>query len=110
VKGEEDLRTAIGLYQELASLLGEIQAAVVRADTEKLAGLVPQQEELLRRVADLRLPSAAPRDLAAELERTAAEALRRNTQNSVLLREQLALIQVTMKAILGEGSAVNRLA
>ncbi len=107
---EVDLRTAIGLYEELSALLGEIQAAVVRADTERLSELVPRQEELLRRVGDLRLPETAPRELVQELERAAAGALRRNTENSILLREQLALIQVTMKAILGEGSAVNRLA
>ena len=110
MKDEGDLRTAIGLYQELSALLGDIQAAVVRADTETISELVPQQEEILRRVADLRLPDAAPREQALELERAAAEALRRNTHNAVLLREQLALIQVTMKAILGEGGAVNRLA
>ena len=110
MKGEDDLTAAIGLYQELSALLGEIQAAVVRADTEALSEFVSRQEDLLRRVGELRLPETAPRDLALELERAAADALRRNTQNGVLLREQLALIQVTMKAILGEGSAVNRLA
>lgn len=107
---EGDLGAAIGLYGQLSQLLDEIKAAVIRADTEKLSELVPQQEELLRRVADLQLPGSAPRELAMELEQAAADALRRNTQNGVLLQEQLALIQVTMKAILGEGSAVNRLA
>lgn len=110
MNAEGDLRAAIGLYEELSALLGEIQATVVQADTEKLSELVPRQEELLRRVGELHLPETAPRDLAQELERAAADALRRNAQNGILLREQLALIQVTMKAILGEGSAVNRLA
>ncbi len=108
--GEEDLSVAIGLYEELSVLLDEIKAAVVGADTDRLSALVPQQEELLRRVGALRLPETAPDDQVQKLERVAADALWRNTQNGVLLREQLALIQVTMKAILGEGSAVNRLA
>ena len=110
MSGDGDLKAAIELYGQLSLLLGKIQAAVIQADTEALSELVPQQEELLQRVAELRLPKEAPRELAAELERSAAEALRRNTQNGVLLREQLGLIQVTMKAILGDGSAVNRLA
>lgn len=110
MSGDGDLEAAIDLYGQLSLLLGEIQAAVIQADTEALSELVPQQEELLRRVAELKLPKEAPSELAAELERSAAEALRRNTQNGVLLREQLGLIQVTMKAILGGGSAVNRLA
>ena len=110
MSGDGDLEAAIDLYGQLSLLLGEIQAAVIQADTDALSELVPQQEELLRRIAELELPKAAPKDLASELERTAADALRRNTQNGVLLREQLALIQVTMKAILGEGGAVNRLA
>ncbi len=108
--GDGDLRAAIGLYEDLSALLDQIKAAVIGADSETLSELVLRQEELLRRVADLRLPTSAAPELAQELERAAADALRRNTQNGILLREQLALIQVTMKAILGEGSAVNRLA
>ncbi len=108
--GDGDLQGAIGLYKELSALLDQIRDAIVGGDTEALSQFVPQQEELLRRAADLRLPESAPRELAEELERTAADALRRNTQNGILLREQLALIQVTIKAIVGEGSAVNRLA
>ena len=107
---EDSVRQAIGLYRRLSDLLDDIRVAVVKADTERLSELVPRQEEILRRVEELSLPQSASSELRQELERTAADALRRNTQNGVLLHEQLALIQVTMKAILGDGGALNRLA
>ena len=72
MSGDGDLEAAIDLYGQLSLLLGEIQAAVIQADTEALSELVPQQEELLRRVAELKLPKEAPSELAAELERSAA--------------------------------------
>ena len=105
-----DLRALISLYGELAQLLGEIQQAVIAADTSRLSELVPRQEELMRRVDTVRIPASLDPALARELVEAAAEAMRRNTTNHVLLAEQLGLIQETMKAILGEQQAVNRLA
>ena len=107
---EDSVRQAIGLYRRLSDLLDDIRVAVVRADTERLSDLVPLQEEILRQVDGLALPPGASPELAKELQEAAAAAVRRNTQNGILLQEQLALIQVTMKAILGEGGALNRLA
>lgn len=107
---EEDVQTLLTIYRDLSSLLAEIQTAVIAADTERLSELVPQQEELLRRAAALPLPSQVPDRLAEELSQAAAEAMRRNTTNAVLLSEQLGLIQETIKAILGDKRAVDRLA
>lgn len=110
MSGEQDLQDAVVLYQSISSVLGEIEQAVMAADTERLAELVAQQEELMRRALAVRLPKEAPPALADELRRAAEDAVRRNTTNAVLLSEQLALIQETIKAILGERRAVDHLA
>jgi len=108
--GAAEIEEAVRLYREIGDLLDEIGAAVMQADTERLQELVPREEELLQRAAAVRLPEGAPAERARELDQLAQEALKRNTRNGVLLQEQLALIKVTMQAILGQGSAVNRLA
>ncbi|MDA8345057.1 MAG: hypothetical protein M0Z66_06195 [Thermaerobacter sp.] len=107
---ESEVQQLVDLYHRLAALLGEIEQAVMLADTDRLSELVPQQEELMRRAAEMPLPSEAPPALVQQLEEAAGEAVRRNTTNAVLLSEQLALIQETMKAILGEQRAIDHLA
>ncbi len=105
-----DLQELLTVYRSLVDVLGEIQQAVMAADTERLSELVAEQEDLMRRAAQTPLPETIPAPLAQELHDAAEEAGRRNTTNAVLLTEQLALIQETMKAILGEQRAIDRLA
>ncbi len=110
MSGEDDVRDLVDLYLELGEVLRQIQEAVMAADTEKLAELVPRQEELMRRTTRIRLPAEVSPELGRELQEAAEEAGRRNTTNAVLLTEQLALIQETMKAIIGEQRAIDRFA
>lgn len=110
MSAEGDLQEVLALYRSLADVLGEIQRCVMAADTARLADILPEQEELMRRAAAVELPQDVPPELAEELRHAAEDAVRRNTTNAVLLSEQLALIQATMKAILGERRAIDRLA
>jgi hypothetical protein len=110
VSEEADLDRLLLTYRRLSELLGEIQQAVMAADTGRLSELVLQQEELMRQAADTPLPKEIPDRLAREIHDAAQEAARRNTTNAVLLSEQLALIQAIMKAILGKQRAIDRLA
>jgi hypothetical protein len=110
MSGESDVRELVDLYRALGDVLTAIQEAIMAADTEKLSELVPLQEELMRRTTHIQLPAEVSPELGRELREAAEEAVRRNTTNAVLLSEQLALIQETMKAIIGEQRAINRLA
>lgn len=101
---------AAQLYGELESLLREVGEAVVQGDVQRVADLVPQQEMLLRQIAEIPLSGSEDPDDLLQLQDAAARAMLQNTRNSILLREQLAFIQETMRALVGDRNAVDRLA
>ena len=98
------------LCTELETVLDALRQAVIRGDHEQVAELVPQEEALMRRLAGLRLPEGADPSAVLELRDAASRVTRLNTQNSILLREQLALIQETIRLLVGDGRAVDRMA
>ena len=107
-----EIERALGLLGRLRELLDGIEQAVVAGDGERVLALLPEQEEIQAQLAHMEFPPSAqvPAGLFRDLEQAVQAVQRRSTRNSVLLREQLALIQVTMRAILGDRQAVNRLA
>lgn len=104
------VQTATDLYGELQVVLEELGQAVVRGDVERVSELVPHEEGLLRRISQIDLSMGADPGALAALEAIAERVMRQNTKNSILLNEQLQFIHETIRVLVGDRNAVDRLA
>lgn len=100
---------ALQLLEALSEVMAKVGIAVTQGDLAALEGLLPMEESLLREMGGITLPEPLPKEVVQEIEALSAKVFQRNTENSILITEQLALINATVKALLGDRSAVDRL-
>lgn len=100
---------ALQLLEALSEVMARVGIAVTQGDLATLEGLLPMEESLLREIAEITLPEPLPKEVVSEIEALSAKVFQRNTENSILITEQLALINATVRALLGDRSAVDRL-
>lgn len=107
---QQPVQTATDLYAQLEAVLEELSQAVVEGNVERVSELVPHEEALMRRIAGIDLAEGTDPSAVAALQAVAERVMRLNTKNSILLQEQLQFIHETIRVLVGDRNAVDRLA